>query len=539
MPTLSPATFTIETGQTQQLTITGGSFAGTKWGVKSGVGSVDQTGLYSAGGAAGSAVVRLMFDIWQTIGAGLTYSPNNELVINNAGSYYEAKSYARLTAAGDQVDYKYSASFSPGIYDGGVLIQSFGGVLYYNGVSQHTLSPTPSVSDTISFVRIGSNQLGVKVNGTLKHTFSQTFSASLQPAVTIYVPTASVGAIFSAPIFSGTGITNYQEITASGTILVDLLTPREGCEIYVQADLVSGLSDNATVSSFTDQSGKGRHLTAASSQPIFKTNIINGKSVVRWDGTKNPLSNSTYITFRCGWMVAKFNGASFASYMGLLTGQNVVEVLKSNNSGTVFTPNGAPLFEYRLNDRIYPETEMEAPMNAFKVIFFRFWNSITIDGAQLGQNRNQTAQKWNGDVAFFTLYSNDFHEEDIRTHTQAIATNFGITLNSVYPYQGDISGHSETPEQTVNIYRPPEGEPIVEAVGDSKRVLKVRFSVSDQEETDQHLAIFNSHYPTQNSIIYRDYRFTPPRDIEVFIDEPYELDGSGNLFNYSVTFREK
>jgi len=485
MATLTPSPFTIDTGSTQQLTVTGGSFAGTKWGIRpGGVGSVSQTGLLTAGGVAGSTIVRLMYDTWTTIGAGLNYNTDNTLTVNTAGSYFDARSGARLTVAGDEVTYFWTNKFSPGLFDGGTLIQIFNGVVYHGVSSVFTPSPALTAGDLVTFVRLTTTQLGLKINGTLVHTFATaTSTGGLQPVVTCYAPGNTIGDMCYPPEFSGSGITGYLELRATGTVNASLLTPREGLELYCDASLLSGLSDNSAVTSFTDQSGNGRHLTAASSKPVYKTNIVNGKPVIRWDGTKNPLSNATSLVVRCGWIVAKFNGSSFASYMGLLTGQNFVEVLKSDNSGTLFDLNGIPQFEYRLNNRIYPYAGMEAPMNAFKVIFFRCWQLIAIDGPQLGQNRNQTSEKWNGDVAMLALYSRDFLEEEILTQYLAIGANFNLfPLADVYPYQADITGHNETQEQTINMYDPPEGDRISEAIGDPKRVLDLKFSVADETE---------------------------------------------------------
>jgi hypothetical protein len=538
---ITPSSFSLEVNDTQLFSVSG--FGGSKWGVRSGVGSFSTVtnGLFQAGAVAGSSTVRVMTDMWSTVPAGLDYNTNNNLTVNTASpGLIQPLSYARLTAAGDEVEFVWSNKFAPMIKDSGQYWILYQGLLYHVGsvTLQHTPSPAFSNGDICSFVLIGSNQLGLKRNGVLIHTLAQTVGASLQPAAQCE-SAATTGDVLQALRFSGSGITGYSELTASGSVLVELLTPRDGCQLYVDAGLLTGLSDNGTVSSFTDQSGYGRHLTAASSQPVYKTAIVNGKPVIRWDGTKTPLSNSTNITFRCGWIVAKFNGSSFSAFKGLFSGQNILEVLKSNSSGTVFTPNGAPFFEYRVNDLICPESDMQAPMNAFKVIFFRFWETITIDGPQLGQNRNQTGEKWNGDVALLCLYSNDFLEDEIRTHTESIANNFALTLAEVYPYQADAIGPTETVEQTINIYDPPEGDRITEAIGDAKRVLDLKFSVADQIEVGIMKAFHAAKYATGLPCFYRDYRPTPPEDIEGYIDSPYELIGSGNEWYYSFRFREK
>lgn len=59
-----------------------------------------------------------------------------------------------------------------------------------------------------------------------------------------------------------------------------------GCKLWLKADAL-GLSDGAAVSSWTDSSGNSNPATQSTGglQPIYKTNIINGLAVVRFNGT--------------------------------------------------------------------------------------------------------------------------------------------------------------------------------------------------------------------------------------------------------------
>ncbi len=71
-------------------------------------------------------------------------------------------------------------------------------------------------------------------------------------------------------------------------------------------------------------------------------------------------------------------------------------------------------------------------MNAWRVIFFRFWQPVIFNGVQLGQNRNTTNRKWNDSVALLALYSRNFLESEIRKHSKTIADNFALSLADVY-----------------------------------------------------------------------------------------------------------
>lgn len=536
---ISPSTFSIETGQTQQISVS--SFSGTKWGIREGVGSVSQTGLFTAGTIAGNAVVRVMYDIWQTIDSPLSYGPDNTLTQNTAGGYWYAYGYARLTTAGDQIDYFYTGSYSQGISDGTSLFSVHLGGLYLDFGLQYTPSPALVANDRVAFVRIGSNQVGVKVNDTLVYTYSQTLAANPRPVVIALSGTAQVGDVVKAPWITGAGVTNYQEVTASGAVLAQLKTPREGCEGYYDPGMMSQ-SNGTDVTSFTDQSGKGRHLTASSSKPTYQTNVINSKPVIRFSGSNNPLKHNSTFTIRCGWIVAKFDGTSFSAYQGLLSSTLAANILTSQNSGTNFVNLGVDFFEFRSGDRIYPQGAAPAPLNAFRVIFFRFWTPVTMDGLQLGQERNNTGRKFDGDAAFLAVYSCDFVEEEIRLSSETLANHFALTLASnVYPYQADWgdAGHDETFEQSINVYDPPEGDRIGETINSAKRVINCKFSAADKAEIATLKAFYSDYYETVLPIVYRDYRATPPVDFEGYLNGPYELKGVDPSYAYSFELREK
>ena len=56
-----------------------------------------------------------------------------------------------------------------------------------------------------------------------------------------------------------------------------------GLRLHLDASALTGLSDGATVTTWTDVSGQGNHA-AASGTPIYKPGILNGQPVVRFNG---------------------------------------------------------------------------------------------------------------------------------------------------------------------------------------------------------------------------------------------------------------
>lgn len=67
-----------------------------------------------------------------------------------------------------------------------------------------------------------------------------------------------------------------------------------GLQLWLKADSES-YSDGASVTTATDRSGNSRNFTEATNPPTYKTSIINGKAVYRFDGTNDRLVGGTTL----------------------------------------------------------------------------------------------------------------------------------------------------------------------------------------------------------------------------------------------------
>ena len=79
-----------------------------------------------------------------------------------------------------------------------------------------------------------------------------------------------------------------------------LLTPQTRVKpiLWLDATSITGLADGAAISTWTDSSGKGNDATGTlTSRPLYKTNIVNSKPVVRFDGTNDYLTVANEPTF--------------------------------------------------------------------------------------------------------------------------------------------------------------------------------------------------------------------------------------------------
>ncbi len=84
-------------------------------------------------------------------------------------------------------------------------------------------------------------------------------------------------------------------------VLADVQTkfnPRRipGLSVWLQADRGFTLSDGDPISTWYDQSGKGNNVlqSIGDKKPLWKENILNGRPVVRFDGTDDYLQSSAF-----------------------------------------------------------------------------------------------------------------------------------------------------------------------------------------------------------------------------------------------------
>ena len=67
-------------------------------------------------------------------------------------------------------------------------------------------------------------------------------------------------------------------------------------KLWLRADAITGKSDGETITTWNDESGQANDVTqaTASKRPIYKTGILNGQPVLRFDGADDILGNTSY-----------------------------------------------------------------------------------------------------------------------------------------------------------------------------------------------------------------------------------------------------
>lgn len=177
--------------------------------------------------------------------------------------------------------------------------------------------------------------------------------------------------------------------------------------LWVAARKESAYSDGDAVSLATDWSPLGYDLEQATSaaRPTFKTGIINSQPVYRLDGVDDFAASPTALgtAWKTSIVVAKYSGATFSSYNGLLSSSVSDEgqcPLQGNPGSAIFYDTSFQTTSYWKDDTSYAEANMQGPMNAFAVIVIQRaagWGS----GAkvQIGKDRTFAWRFWVGDIA--------------------------------------------------------------------------------------------------------------------------------------------
>jgi hypothetical protein len=540
MPTISPVSVELEPSASQQFTQSG--ISSPVWTLD-GDGSLNQSGFYLAPGSIGSANVRVHPSAWNSVNSAYwTKNADDSLTKNtdNFGGFAQATSVALLNNVGDFVEYISVGSYAYwiGLEDDSqtyrVVASSFAGgeIREYNGsfFNQGSIGGVITAGNVIKFEIIIGGYVQVKKNGTVVFTSTTTFLNKNLRFITD-AGSPPIGTVFKLPKFSAS---NYAEAVATVLVTSPILLTKSGLELYCESNRLS-LADNASVSSFTDLSGKGRNLTLSSNQPVYKAE--DGR--IEWNGSQSALKNTASFQLNCGFILAKYNGSTFADYKGLLSDCGNLGILVGNpNSNTLFN-FGYNLYEFRTNDRIYPASAAPAPMNAFKLLFFKFWTPIQVSGIQIGDDRNFTGRKWNGSVKLIALYSRHFCEKDIRTMAKTIADAYTLTLADVFPYQADTASEFISSKKVLRSGNDEFGS-VTRVKRGKKQKFKLNFTNRSQNELDSSDTYLDSHHP-ELPFVYRNYAVIPPRDTEVLTlsDEVSKSSNGVNLWNYSFEAREK
>lgn len=202
-----------------------------------------------------------------------------------------------------------------------------------------------------------------------------------------------------------------------------------GLQLWLDASQIAGLNDGDAVATWSDVSGNAQHATqaTASKRPLYKTSILNGQPVVRFDGVDDFLENGTFTAL---------NNASAASLF----------IVKRQTSGASiqFPLFFANLF-YQFNfggGLKYWRTSATEDANATLDWTTWTYEAQLFDGSQTG-NANRLKIRSNGSPVSVS-YTGTI------AATLGSGTGFYVSTldGTLYPWNGDIAeiiGYSTVP----------------------------------------------------------------------------------------------
>jgi hypothetical protein len=110
-----------------------------------------------------------------------------------------------------------------------------------------------------------------------------------------------------------------------------------GMKLRLDANAITGLSDNQAVATWNDTSGNGLNATQStgSFQPLYKTSIMNGKPVVRFDGSNDRMNEGLGLLGAQTWFVVckQNNTSGNQTVLGLRAGGDASQLTFVNISG--------------------------------------------------------------------------------------------------------------------------------------------------------------------------------------------------------------
>lgn len=202
-------------------------------------------------------------------------------------------------------------------------------------------------------------------------------------------------------------------------------------EAWYQADSLA-LSDNDPVSTWTDSSGNGRNVTqAGAARPTYKTNILNGEPVVRFDGVDDYLSLAQSFISGNDWTiiavskstsgtgVVASNDASGNRGWVFWRGTTGGNFETNGTGGTVYTTgSGYNIVTVRGGIEIY----VDGGINASAV------RSIPSNTATFEIGRRTFGEKLTGDVAELIIYSKKLSLLERAQVETYLSSKYGISV---------------------------------------------------------------------------------------------------------------
>lgn len=213
--------------------------------------------------------------------------------------------------------------------------------------------------------------------------------------------------------------------------------PVAGYIVWFAADMLVGLSDAAAVTQLTDQSTNGNDAVQATEakQGVYKTGIVNGKAVVRFDGTNTWYETVGTVDSATIFVVFNHNesGSTFPDYRRILDGGDQIgwSFLGDTSAATynVLSRNIDALAAMWVNGAL-SNSALAPDLATFRIVSA----NITIPATQrlsVGTYGGTGGQPFSGDMAEYLIYPTTALSGTDRKKVESyLSHKYGITVTA-------------------------------------------------------------------------------------------------------------
>jgi hypothetical protein len=280
--------------------------------------------------------------------------------------------------------------------------------------------------------------------GTAAPTYKLQVAGTLGVGGTAYFAgNVGIGITAPASLLHLQGNTNQTQLIVQGAVLPATPVPTDvaGLKAWHKADAITA-NDNDALSAWTDSSGNGNNLAQGTgiNQPIYKTSIMNGKPVVRFDGSNDNLA-STFGTGQSSpytvFVVSQFSASG--------TSQKMIFDGVSDASAAIFRSVSNDAWYVNNGSQIGPATGASDVKHVYTAVFNGSSSSLSIDGGTpatgtLGTPslagitvgcRGNGTECADADIPEVIVYSGALSASDIDTVETYLGDKYGITVANV------------------------------------------------------------------------------------------------------------
>jgi hypothetical protein len=224
------------------------------------------------------------------------------------------------------------------------------------------------------------------------------------------------------------------------------------CVMWLDASQISGLSDGQQVTNWTDMSGAGNNATHAGGDNLYyRTNVLNGKPVVRFDASGNSaLDFTTRLTdIRTVFWVLKETATDNQHFM---LGDSTEYHFHRGLSGYLWDGNTHANIKNGTT-KLMGDVVGNYGLTTALGTGFRLLSVVTtgdVTASRISKDRGITARSWDGDIAEIIIYDRALTTNEENEVGAYLTSKYALATR--YPQMGESCVWVQVPNFTSNCY---------------------------------------------------------------------------------------